>query len=155
MPIKSQATNEVFDAHSFLKTVTHQPGVYRMYDVTREVLYVGKAKDLKKRLASYFRKNLSSRKTEALVRSIAHVDVTITHTETEALLLEHNYIKLYQPRYNVLLRDDKSYPFIYLSAETHPRISLYRGAKKSKGEYYGPFPHVTAVRETLALLQKV
>ena len=109
--------SDQFDAKAFLKTVTSQPGVYRMYDAGGTVIYVGKAKDLKKRLSSYFRSNLASRKTEALVAQIQQIDVTVTHTETEALLLEHNYIKLYQPRYNVLLRDDKSYPFIFLSGE--------------------------------------
>ncbi|WP_437615077.1 excinuclease ABC subunit UvrC [Erwinia sp. V71] len=147
--------NDVFDAKSFLKTVTSQPGVYRMYDAGGTVIYVGKAKDLKKRLSSYFRGNLASRKTEALVSNISQIDVTVTHTETEALLLEHNYIKLYQPRYNVLLRDDKSYPYIFLSADVHPRLAMHRGAKHAKGEYFGPFPNGYAVRETLALLQKV
>ncbi|MDR7341865.1 excinuclease ABC subunit C [Pantoea alhagi] len=147
--------SEVFDAPSFLKTVTSQPGVYRMYDSGGTVIYVGKAKDLKKRLSSYFRSNLASRKTEALVTNIAHIDVTVTHTETEALLLEHNYIKLYQPRYNVLLRDDKSYPYIFLSGDPHPRLAIHRGAKHAKGEYFGPFPNGYAVRETLALLQKI
>jgi excinuclease ABC subunit C len=108
--------SDVFDAKAFLKTVTSQPGVYRMYDAGGTVIYVGKAKDLKKRLSSYFRSNLASRKTEALVALIAQIDVTVTHTETEALLLEHNYIKLYQPRYNVLLRDDKSYPLFSSAA---------------------------------------
>ncbi len=108
--------SDVFDAKAFLKTVTSQPGVYRMYDAGGTVIYVGKAKDLKKRLSSYFRSNLASRKTEALVALIAQIDVTVTHTETEALLLEHNYIKLYQPRYNVLLRDDKSYPLFFSAA---------------------------------------
>ncbi|GLR09757.1 excinuclease ABC subunit C [Mixta theicola] len=147
--------SEVFDAKSFLKTVTSQPGVYRMYDSGGTVIYVGKAKDLKKRLSSYFRSNLASRKTEALVANIHHIDVTVTHTETEALLLEHNYIKLYQPRYNVLLRDDKSYPYIFLSGDPHPRLAIHRGAKHAKGEYFGPFPNGYAVRETLALLQKI
>ncbi|MEN4038243.1 excinuclease ABC subunit UvrC [Serratia marcescens] len=147
--------NDRFDAKAFLSTVTSQPGVYRMYDATGTVIYVGKAKDLKKRLASYFRQQVSSRKTEALVKNIAQIDVTVTHTETEALLLEHNYIKLYQPRYNVLLRDDKSYPLIFLSADTHPRLAVHRGAKHAKGEYFGPFPNSYAVRETLALLQKL
>nr|WP_185923085.1 excinuclease ABC subunit UvrC [Hafnia paralvei] len=146
---------ERFEPVEFLKTVTHQPGVYRMYDATETVIYVGKAKDLKKRLSSYFRQNVGSRKTETLVKNIAQIDVTVTHTETEALLLEHNYIKLYQPRYNVLLRDDKSYPLIFLSADTHPRLSIHRGAKHAKGEYFGPFPNSYAVRETLALLQKL
>ncbi|PVZ87852.1 excinuclease ABC subunit C [Serratia sp. S1B] len=147
--------NSCFDAQAFLKTVTSQPGVYRMYDMAGTVIYVGKAKDLKKRLASYFRTQVNSRKTENLVKNIAQIDVTVTHTETEALLLEHNYIKLYQPRYNVLLRDDKSYPLIFLSADTHPRLSVHRGAKHAKGEYFGPFPNSYAVRETLALLQKL
>lgn len=146
---------ERFDSVAFLKTVTNQPGVYRMYDATETVIYVGKAKDLKKRLSSYFRQNVGSRKTETLVKNIAQIDVTVTHTETEALLLEHNYIKLYQPRYNVLLRDDKSYPLIFLSADNHPRLSIHRGAKHAKGEYFGPFPNSYAVRETLALLQKL
>ncbi|HHU0744451.1 excinuclease ABC subunit UvrC [Serratia marcescens] len=147
--------NDRFDAKAFLSTVTSQSGVYRMYDATGTVIYVGKAKDLKKRLASYFRQQVSSRKTETLVKNIAQIDVTVTHTETEALLLEHNYIKLYQPRYNVLLRDDKSYPLIFLSADTHPRLAVHRGAKHAKGEYFGPFPNSYAVRETLALLQKL
>ncbi|WP_428446501.1 excinuclease ABC subunit UvrC [Photobacterium nomapromontoriensis] len=147
--------SELFDAKSFLKTVTHQPGVYRMYDVAGEVIYVGKAKDLKKRLASYFRMNVVGEKTRALVKNIAKVDVTVTHTETEALILEHNYIKLYLPKYNVLLRDDKSYPYIFLSNANHPRLSLHRGAKKRKGEYFGPYPDGGAVRESLHLLQKI
>lgn len=146
---------DAFDAKAFLRTVTSKPGVYRMYDERETVIYVGKAKDLKKRLSSYFRSHLASRKTEALVAQIHHIDVTVTHTETEALLLEHNYIKLYQPRYNVLLRDDKSYPFIFLSADPHQRLAIHRGAKHAKGEYFGPFPNGYAVRETLMLLQKI
>ena len=120
--------------------MTSQPGVYRMYDAGGTVIYVGKAKDLKSALAAIFAAT-ASRKTEALVALIAQIDVTVTHTETEALLLEHNYIKLYQPRYNVLLRDDKSYPFIFLSGDTHPRLAMHRGAKHAKGEYFGPFPN--------------
>lgn len=147
--------NDVFDPKAFLSSVTSKPGVYRMYDASGTVIYVGKAKDLKKRLTSYFRTQVGSRKTEALVSNIQHIDVTVTHTETEALLLEHNYIKLYQPRYNVLLRDDKSYPYIFLSSDTHPRLAMHRGAKHAKGEYFGPFPNGYAVRETLGLLQKV
>ena len=147
--------SDVFNSKAFLSTVTSKPGVYRMYDASGTVIYVGKAKDLKKRLTSYFRTQVGSRKTEALVSNIQHIDVTVTHTETEALLLEHNYIKLYQPRYNVLLRDDKSYPYIFLSADTHPRLAMHRGAKHAKGEYFGPFPNGYAVRETLGLLQKV
>lgn len=126
-----------------------------MYDVAGEVIYVGKAKDLKKRLASYFRTHVVGEKTRALVKKIAKVDVTVTHTETEALILEHNYIKLYLPKYNVLLRDDKSYPYIFLSQTSHPRLSIHRGAKKRKGEYFGPYPDGGAVRESLHLLQKI
>lgn len=148
-------TNEKFDAKLFLKNVTSSPGVYRMYDEQHTVIYVGKAKDLKKRLSSYFRKNLNSIKTETLVKQIAAIDVTVTHTETEALLLEHNYIKLYQPRYNVLLRDDKSYPYLFLSADKHPRISIYRGAKRTKGQYFGPYPNAQAVRDSLEIIQKL
>ncbi|WGY46742.1 excinuclease ABC subunit UvrC [Vibrio sp. ABG19] len=144
-----------FDSVSFLKTVTNQPGVYRMYNAEAEVIYVGKAKDLKKRLSSYFRKKIDSEKTKALVSHIEKIDVTVTHTETEALILEHNYIKQYLPKYNVLLRDDKSYPYIFISGHKHPRLSMHRGAKKRKGEYFGPYPDSGAVRETLHLLQKI
>lgn len=147
--------SEPFDSKAFLKTVTHQPGVYRMYDAVGEVIYVGKAKDLKKRLSSYFRANVAGEKTRALVKNICKVDVTVTHTETEALILEHNYIKQYLPKYNVLLRDDKSYPYIFLSASAHPRLTIHRGTKKRKGEYFGPYPDSGAVRESLHLLQKI
>nr|WP_225445247.1 excinuclease ABC subunit UvrC [Photobacterium arenosum] len=138
-----------------MKSVTNQPGVYRMYDQAGDVIYVGKAKDLKKRLASYFRVQVSSEKTRALVRNICKIDVTVTHTETEALILEHNYIKQYLPKYNVLLRDDKSYPYIFLSGQHHPKLAVHRGAKKRKGEYFGPYPDSGAVRQSLHLLQKI
>lgn len=144
-----------FDSAAFLKTVTNQPGVYRMYNAESVVIYVGKAKDLKKRLSSYFRIKVDSEKTRALVSNIAKIDVTVTHTETEALILEHNYIKQYLPKYNVLLRDDKSYPYIFISGHRHPRLSMHRGAKKRKGEYFGPYPDSGAVRETLHLIQKI
>ncbi|MEG9490593.1 excinuclease ABC subunit UvrC [Mannheimia indoligenes] len=144
-----------FDSKSFLVDVPHQPGVYRMYDGKGKIIYVGKAKDLKKRLSSYFRANLPNRKTEALVSNIAHIETTLTHSETEALLLEHNYIKENQPKYNVLLRDDKAYPYILLTKHQHPRVGSFRGSKKISGEYFGPYPNATAVRETLYLLQKI
>ncbi|MFA9499847.1 excinuclease ABC subunit UvrC [Mannheimia sp. E30BD] len=144
-----------FDSKSFLADVPHQPGVYRMYDDKGKIIYVGKAKDLKKRLSSYFRANLPNRKTEALVSNIAHIETTLTHSETEALLLEHNYIKENQPKYNVLLRDDKAYPYILLTKHQHPRVGSFRGSKKINGEYFGPYPNATAVRETLYLLQKI
>lgn len=144
-----------FDSKSFLADVPHLPGVYRMYDDKDTIIYVGKAKDLKKRLSSYFRTQLASKKTEALVAHIARIETTITHSETEALLLEHNYIKENQPKYNVLLRDDKSYPYILLTKHKHPRLTSFRGSKKIAGEYFGPYPNAGAVRETLNLLQKI
>ncbi|MFP3019739.1 MAG: excinuclease ABC subunit UvrC [Arsenophonus sp.] len=146
---------ETFEPKVFLQTVTNKPGVYRMYNTSGKIIYVGKAKNLKKRLTSYFRKKITNRKTEQLVEKISQIDITVTDTEIEALLLENNYIKLYQPRYNVLLKDDKSYPYIFLSEEKHPRLSMHRGTMKAKGEYFGPFPSVHTVKETLFLLQKL
>jgi len=144
-----------FDAQAFLKSVTSKPGIYRMYNADGKVMYVGKARNLKKRLQSYFRATGLSPKTELLVSQIADVDVTVTHTESEALLLENNLIKEYRPRYNVLLRDDKSYPYIYISdKDKYPRIALHRGARKKPGRYLGPYPNSGAVRETINLLQK-
>ncbi len=148
--------SDTFDARAFLRSVTSEPGVYCMYDAPGgTVLYVGKAKDLKKRLSSYFRTNLPSTKTRALVAQIGHIEVTVTHTETEALILEHDCIKQYMPRYNVLLRDDKSYPYIFLSDHRHPRLAFHRGAKRAKGHYFGPYPNGGAVRESLHLMQKL
>ncbi|ABV37063.1 excinuclease ABC, C subunit [Shewanella sediminis HAW-EB3] len=144
-----------FDSKLFLKTVSSSPGVYRMYDEEGTVIYVGKAKDLKKRLSSYFRVNLPNVKTQALVSHIANIDVTVTHSETDALILENDYIKQYMPRYNVLLRDDKSYPYILLSDHKHPRLAYHRGPKRDKGSYFGPYPNGGAVRESLHLLQKI
>lgn len=149
-----QATS--FDSKHFLKNCSSLPGVYRMYNEHKEIIYVGKAKDLKKRLSSYFRKTGLSIKTSTLVSQIANIETTITHTEGEALLLESNLIKEFRPRYNVLLRDDKSYPFLFLSNEDeYPMLRLHRGAKRKKGRYFGPYPNAGAVRETLNLIQKV
>ncbi|MFP3014514.1 MAG: excinuclease ABC subunit UvrC [Arsenophonus sp.] len=147
--------HEQFKPKEFLQTVTNKPGVYRMYDLSGKVIYVGKAKNLKKRLTSYFIGQITNQKTEQLVKNIFQIDVTVTHTEIEALLLEHNYIKLYKPRYNVLLMDDKSYPYIFLSADKYPLLTMHRGSIKAKGEYFGPFTSVHAVKETLILLQKI
>ncbi|ABV87276.1 excinuclease ABC subunit UvrC [Shewanella pealeana] len=147
--------SDEFNANQFLKTVTSSPGVYRMYDAKDAVIYVGKAKDLKKRLSSYFRKNLANVKTQALVSHIANIDVTVTHSETDALILENDYIKQYMPKYNVLLRDDKSYPYILLSNHQHPRLAYHRGPKRDKGQYFGPYPNGGAVRESLHLMQKI
>ncbi|WP_298441744.1 excinuclease ABC subunit UvrC [uncultured Ferrimonas sp.] len=148
--------SEQFDHRAFLSSVTSEAGVYRMYDTPQgTVLYVGKAKDLKKRLSSYFRTNVPSVKTRALVAQIGHIEVTVTHTETDALILEHDYIKQYMPRYNVLLRDDKSYPYILLSDHRHPRLAFHRGPRRAKGSYFGPYPNGGAVRESLHLMQKL
>jgi len=148
-------SNNQFDHKSFLAVVTQQAGVYRMYDAQQVIIYVGKAKQLKKRLASYFRKDVNSNKTIALVKQIFAIDVTVTHTEGEALILENNYIKKYQPKYNILLRDDKSYPYLLISDHKHPKLGVHRGGKKVKGEYFGPFPTVGAVWESLRLMQKL
>lgn len=144
-----------FDASAFLKAVTGKPGVYRMFDADGELLYVGKANNLRKRLSSYFRRTGLSPKTAALVARIGHIDTTVTANETEALLLEQSLIKTSRPPYNILLRDDKSYPYVYLSSQdAYPRLGLHRGAKKAGGRYFGPYPSAGAIRESLSLLQK-
>lgn len=146
---------DVFDAARFLSNTTQQPGIYQMFGADGQILYVGKAKNLKLRLASYFRKTGLTPKTAALVAKIAHIEVTITASETEALILEQNLIKSNRPPYNILLRDDKSYPYIFISSgEDYPRISFHRGSKKKRGDYYGPYPNVGAVKESLHFLQK-
>ena len=145
-----------FDHQSFLKSLTQRPGIYQMLDGERQVLYVGKAKNLKNRVTSYFRKTGLTPKTAALVKRIVQIDVTVTETETEALILEHNLIKQYRPQFNILMRDDKSYPYIFLSdRDQWPRLSFHRGPKKAKGTYFGPFPSVHAVRESMSFLQKI
>ncbi len=141
---------------AYLKGLPTRPGVYRMYDKQGHILYVGKARQLKKRVSSYFQKQALDGKTASLVRQIAAIDITVTHTETEALLLENNLIKEHKPRYNILLRDDKSYPYIFLStAHDFPRFGFHRGAKRERGRYFGPYPGASGVRETLYLLQKL
>lgn len=153
---RSQEKQSVdFDVSEFLANLTHASGVYRMYDAAGIVIYVGKAKNLKKRLSSYFRKRITDVKTRALVSHIANIDITLTHSETDALILENDYIKQYMPKYNVLLRDDKSYPYIFLSQHKHPRLAYHRGPKRAKGDYFGPYPNGGAVRESLRLLQKL
>ena len=148
--------HETFDARAFLRTLTSSPGVYRMLDAEGRVLYVGKARNLKRRVSSYFRKTGLPPKTRALMSQAVRVEVTVTHTESEALILEHTLIKEHQPRYNVLLRDDKSYPYIHVSTDQpYPRISLHRGARRGKGRYFGPYPNALAVRDSLNILQKV
>lgn len=144
-----------FDSIRFLADASQQPGIYQMFGVDGVILYVGKAKNLKLRLASYFRKTGITVKTAALVARIHRIEVTITASEAEALILEQNLIKANRPPYNISLRDDKSYPYIFVSSsEPYPRISIHRGAKKKQGDYYGPFPNAGAVRDSLQFLQK-
>jgi len=144
-----------FDHKTFLKNLTTQAGVYQMFDEAGSILYVGKAKNLKNRVSSYFRNTGLNSKTVALVGRIRQIEVTVTRSEAEALILEHNLIKSQRPPYNILLRDDKSYPYIFVSSEDDfPRISLHRGSRKKKGDYFGPYPNVGAVRSSLDFLQK-
>lgn len=145
-----------FDASALIKSLPNKPGVYQMLDAKGHVIYVGKASSLKKRVASYFQKSTQTPKTHSMVAQVCKVETTITRTEGEALLLENNLIKEYKPRYNILLRDDKSYPYIYLSTDQQfPRLSFHRGARKGKGRYFGPYPGAGAVRESLNLIQKL
>lgn len=144
----------MFNAVAFLATLPQRPGVYCMRDKADKVLYVGKAKNLKNRLASYFR-TLDNARIMQMVSLIASIDVTVTHSETEALLLENSLIKSLKPRYNVIFRDDKSYPYLFLSAHTFPRLVYFRGKQKAPGRYFGPFPSAMAVKETLTILQKL
>lgn len=145
-----------FDSKTFLQNVGEAPGIYQMFDAGEALLYVGKAKNLKKRLSSYFRNSGLPLKTAAMMQKVADIQVTVTHTENEALILECNLIKECKPRYNILLRDNKSYPFIHID-DNHPfpRLSFYRGDRSQPGKYFGPYPGVTAIRDTLALVQKV
>ena len=137
--------------------IKHYPtncGVYQMFDEQQKILYVGKAKNLRKRLSSYFRKTGVVGKTQALVQRINHIEVTITSTEIEALILEHNLIKQSLPPYNILLRDDKTYPYIKISDDEYPRLALFRSHKRPKGNCFGPYPSSHAAREALDILQK-
>ena len=145
-----------FDEKSFLRSLTHRPGVYRMLNAKHKVIYVGKARDLKKRVSSYFHRSHDSVKTTAMMELVDNVEVTVTNTEAEALILEYNLIKQNKPRFNVILRDDKSYPYIYVSTRhSFPRLQFHRGPRKGKGRYFGPYPSTRAVRQTLNELQKL
>lgn len=151
-----EISESAFDVKAFLKSLTTRPGIYKMLNKEGEIIYIGKAKNLKNRVSSYFKPQTASPKQQAMVARVAAIEVTVTHTEGEALLLECQQIKRYKPRYNICLRDDKSYPYIFLSTEQDfPRITLHRGAKSKRGRYFGPYPSAGAVRETLKLLQKI
>jgi len=150
------SSTPAFDGKAFVHTLTSSPGVYRMFDADGGLLYVGKAGNLKKRVGSYFLKPKMDPRIAAMIAQIARVEVTLTRTEGEALLLESQLIKSLKPRYNILLRDDKSYPYIYLSeGEDFPRMAFHRGARTGKGRYFGPYPSAWSVRESLSLMQKL
>ena len=150
------ASPPAFDGKAFVRTLTTSPGVYRYFDADGELLYVGKAGNLKKRVGSYFLKPRMEPRIAAMIAQIARAEITVTRTEGEALLLESQLIKSLKPRYNIMLRDDKSYPYIYLSGgEDYPRLAFHRGAKNLPGRYFGPYPSTFAVRESLSLMQKL
>lgn len=144
-----------FDAKAFVRGLPGVPGIYRMLSASGDVLYVGKARNLKKRVGSYFLRNVENPRIRAMLRHVTAMDVSVTHSETEALLLESNLIKSLKPHYNIQLRDDKSYPYIFLSDQPFPRLSFHRGARSMKGRYFGPYPSASSVREALALIQRV
>ncbi len=138
-----------------LKTIPPAPGIYQMLDKDHKVIYVGKAKNLKKRLANYFRINVNDIKTQALMHNAADIRITITASENEALLLENTLIKTLKPKYNITFKDDKSYPYIFISKHRFPRLALYRGPQEKQGAYFGPYPNATAANNTLNILHKI
>ena len=144
-----------FDGRAFVRNLPDRPGVYRMLDAQARIVYVGKARSLKSRVGSYFRADQIDPKIQALLRAVADIEVTVTNSDIEALLLEYNLIKRHRPRFNVILRDDKSFPYVHLSAHEFPRLSFYRGSRRLPGRLFGPYPSASAVHETLNQLHKL